>query len=447
MLGRKKTENICKDVLRRAGSDPMEVVLVFEDQSLTRFANNAVHQNVAERNATVIVRMLKGKRIGLATTNRLDGHGLDNLVSRARANAQASPEDPDYPGLSRPAEYKHVEAFDPHTAECSPETRVRAVGQVCRLASEKGFNGSGTFSTATHEIAVANSKGVFAYTARTGADFQTVIMSEDSSGREHGSGFRVDDIPIESLFREAIKKAEHTRYPRETASGDYTVVLEPYATEDLLNMLNYYGMGAQSLLEGRSWMNDRMGMKAMSKLISIWDDGLNPEGVPVPFDFEGIPKQRVDIVSKGVVTGPVHDRITGRKMGQTSTGHALLPTLRSLGPMATNIFMAPGASSVSEMIRTTRQGLYISRFWYTRLVHPRDCVITGMTRDGLFVIKDGELAYPVKNLRFTQSYVEALANVDCVGRDTRLLTNEFGGYAARVPALRINEFRFTGSTV
>ena len=447
MLGRKKTENICKDVLRRAGSDPIEVLLVFEDQSLTRFANNAIHQNVAERNATLIVRLLRGKRIGLATSNRLDGHGLDKLVSRARTNAQASPEDPDYPGLPGPAEYKHVEAFDPHTAECTPEERARAVGQVCRLASEKGLNGSGTFSTATHEIAAANSRGVFAYYARTGADFQTIIMSEDSSGREHGSGFRVDDIPIESLFREAIKTAEHARHPREIASGDYTVVLTPHATEDLLNMLNYYGMGAQSLLEGRSWMNDRMGVKAMSKLISIWDDGLDPEGVPIPFDFEGVPKQRVDIVSRGVVTSPVHDRITGRKMDQTSTGHALLPTLRSLGPMATNLFMAPGSSSIQEMIRKTRRGLYISRFWYTRLVHPRDCVITGMTRDGLFMVKDGELAYPVKNLRFTQSYVEALANVDRVGRDTRLLTNEFGGYAARIPALRINEFCFTGSTV
>jgi predicted Zn-dependent protease len=272
-------------------------------------------------------------------------------------------------------------------------------------------------------------------------------MSEDSSGREHGSGFRVDDIPIESLFREAIQKAEKARHPREIDSGDYTVVLTPYATEDLLNMLNYYGMGAQSLLEGRSWMNDRIGVKAMSKLISMKDDGLDPTGVPVPFDFEGVPKQRVDIVQKGVVTGPVQDRITGKKMDRTSTGHALLPTLRTLGPMATNLFMAPGASSIEEMIRTTRRGLYINRFWYTRLVHPRDCVITGMTRDGLFVVKDGELAYPVKNLRFTQSYVEALSNVDRVGRDTRLLTNEFGGYAARVPALRINDFCFTGSTV
>jgi predicted Zn-dependent protease len=447
MLGRKKTENICKDVLHRADNDPIEVLLMFEDQSLTRFANNAIHQNVAERNATLIVRLLKGKRIGLAVSNRWDGNGLDKLMSQARTNAQASPQDPDYPGLPGPAEYKQVEAFDPHTAGYSPEERAKAVGQICRLASEKGLNGSGTFSTATHEITVANSRGVFAYTARTSADFQTVIMSEDSSGREHGSGFRVDDIPIESLFREAIQKAEKARHPRGIASGDYTVVLTPYATEDLLNMLNYYGMGAQSLLEGRSWMNDRIGVKAMSKLISIKDDGLDPTGVPVPFDFEGVPKQRVDIVQKGVVTGPVQDRITGKKMDRTSTGHALLPTLRTLGPMATNLFMAPGASSIEEMIRTTRRGLYINRFWYTRLVHPRDCVITGMTRDGLFVVKDGELAYPVKNLRFTQSYVEALSNVDRVGRDTRLLTNEFGGYAARVPALRINDFCFTGSTV
>jgi predicted Zn-dependent protease len=214
-----------------------------------------------------------------------------------------------------------------------------------------------------------------------------------------------------------------------------------------MNMLNYYGIGAQALLEGRSWMNDRLGEKAMSHLVDIWDDGIDPTGMPTPFDFEGVPRQRVDIVQQGVVKGPVYDRITAGKMGETTTGHALPPTMRSLGPIATNLFMAPGSSSTEEMIRSTQHGLFISRFWYTRLVHPRDCVITGMTRDGVFLIQDGELVYPLKNLRFTQSYVDALANVEMVGSETRLLVSEFGGLATRVPALKINGFNFTGSTL
>ena len=211
-------------------------------------------------------------------------------------------------------------------------------------------------------------------------------------------------------------------------------------------MLNYYGMGSQAVLEGRSWMNDRLGEKVMSELVDIRDDGLEPEGVPMPFDFEGVPKQRVEVVERGVVQGPVYDRITAQKMGKTTTGHALPPTMRSLGPIATNLFMSPGKTSAEAMVRSTERGLYISRFWYTRLVHPRDCVITGMTRDGVFFIENGELAYPVKDLRFTQSYVEALAKVETVGEETRLLMSEFGGQATRAPALKISESSFTGLT-
>jgi predicted Zn-dependent protease len=155
----------------------------------------------------------------------------------------------------------------------------------------------------------------------------------------------------------------------------------------------------------------------------------------------------VNIVEKGVVQGPVFDRITAKKMGKDTTGHALPPTMRSFGPIATNLFMAPGTSSTEEMIKSTKRGLYISRFWYTRLVHPRDCVITGMTRDGVFLIENGELAYPIKDLRFTQSYVEALANLESVGNETRLLMSEFGGQATRVPGLKISKFTFTGLTV
>jgi predicted Zn-dependent protease len=447
MLGQRDSKKICEDVLRRAGNDPAEILLAFEDQSLTRFANNYIHQNVAERNVTLIVRLLRGKRMGLATTNRVDVDGLDKLVDRARVNADVSPEDPDYPGLPEPASYTAVNAFDQSTADNSPEARAKEVGTVCRLTAEKGLNSSGVFSTGINEVVIANTQGLFAYHSSTNADFQIVVTSEEGSGREQGSGWRLSDIQVEPLGRQAIKKAEDGSSPRQVDPGEYIVVLSPYATEDFVNMLNYYGMGAQAVLEGRSWMNDRLGEKVMSDLVDIRDDGLDPDGVPMPFDFEGVPKQRVEIVQKGVVKSPVYDRTTARKMEKITTGHALPPTMRTLGPIATNLFMAPGSASTAEMIRSTERGLYISRFWYTRLVHPRDCVITGMTRDGVFLIEKGELAYPVKDLRFTQSYVEALANVETVGKQTRLLLSEFGGYATRVPALKVSRFNFTGATV
>ena len=446
MLGRQDLKKMSDGVLKRAKSDPAEVLLFSEVQNLTRFANNYIHQNVAERNVTLIMRLLRGKRIGLATTNRLDVEGLDRLVERARTNAEVSPEDPDYPGLAEPADYQAVDGFDQETADYSPEDRAKAVGELCRQTSEKGLNGSGLFSTGTSEIVIANTRGVFAYHASTNADFQILVAAEDSSGTEQGSGWQVSTIPVRSLGQLAIKKAQDGKNPRSIASGEYAVVLTPYATEDLLNMLNYYGMGAQAVLEARSWMCDRIGKKVMSNLVDIWDDGVDSAGVPTPFDFEGVPKRRVNIVEKGVVKSPVFDRITAKKMGEKTTGHALPPTMRSIGPIATNLFMAPGMSNAEEMIASTGRGLYVSRFWYTRLVHPRDCVITGMTRDGVFLIENGELAYPVKDLRFTQSYVEALADVESVSGETRLLTSEFGGQTTRVPGLKIRSFTFTGLT-
>ena len=447
MFGREELKKLSDGVLKRAKGDPAEVLLFSEAQNLTRFANNYIHQNVAERNVTLIMRLLRGKRLGLATTNRSDGEGLDRLVERARANAEVSPEDPDYPGLPEPADYPAVDGFDQVTADYSPKNRAKAVGELCRQSSEHGLNGSGIFSTGASEIVIANTRGVFAYHACTNADFQILVAGEDSSGREQGSGWQVSAIPVESLGQLAVKTAQDGRNPRSIDPGEYTVVLTPYATEDLLNMLNYYGMGAQAVLEARSWMCDRMGKKIMSNLVDIWDDGMDSSGVPTPFDFEGVPKRRVNIVERGVVKSPVFDRITAKKMGEVTTGHALPPTMRSFGPIATNLFMAPGTGSTEDMIKSTERGLYVNRFWYTRLVHPRDCVITGMTRDGVFLIENGELAYPVKDLRFTQSYVEALAKVEGVSNETRLLMSEFGGQATRVPGLKISAFTFTGLTV
>jgi len=447
MIEEKDARKLSDAILKRCKGNPAEVTLLFNDAALTRFANNIIHQNVAERDGEVTLRFFIGKQIGTASTNRTDEAGLDELVNRAKANAKTSPEDPNYPGLPEPEAYQHVAAWDQRTAEFSPEKRARAVGAVCQIAVEKGLNASGAFSTGSLKLVVANTEGVFTYHTQTNADFQTVVMSNDSSGRAQESAWKVDELAVEALGREAIETAQRGHNPVKIDPGEYTVIFEHYVTEDLISSLNIYGMGAQALQEGRSWMNDRLGEQLMSPLVSIWDDGTDVHGSPLPFDFEGVPKQRVDIVKKGVVMGPVYDRYSGAKMGKLSTGHATPIKLRGYGPLALNLFMAPGDVTVEEMIASTEKGLYINRFWYTRLVHPRDCVITGMTRDGVFMIENGEVAYPVKNLRYTMPYVQALANVEAVGKASHLLVGEYGGLCARVPALKIKGFNFTGSTV
>lgn len=449
LLGEKRLRTLAEAVLRRCGDWPAEVMLGAGDEALTRFANNTIHQNVAERNVSVSLRVFRGHRAGGATTNRLDDQGLDDLVARAKANAEVSPEDPEFLDLTPPQTYPQVEAFDEATAAYTPQARAEAVGLVCRLAQERGFTAAGAFSTAVHELALANSAGLWAYFPSTTANFLTTVMADEvASGRAEAVAWRVSGLPpIEDLAREAVRKADLARNPRPLDPGEYPVVLDPYATGDLLQMLNFYGMGAQAVQEGRSWMAHRLGQQAMSPLVSIWDDALDSRTLPRPFDFEGMPKRRVDIVKEGVVLGPVYDRRTARKEGKESTGHGLPPGARGFGPVAFNLFLAPGDLSTADLLRRMGRGLYITRFWYTRLVHPRDCVVTGMTRDGVYWVEDGEIAYPVKNLRFTQSYVDALAGVEAVGRETRLLGGEFGGTATFVPALYLRAFRFTGATV
>ena len=447
MIDERETGELIESILMRCTGNPAEVTLLYNDAELTRFANNTIHQNVAERDAQVTLRYLIGKQIGTASTNRMDQAGLDELVRRAKVNAQTSPADPNYPGLPEPVDYHRVAAWDAITAAYSPEKRARAVGAVCQMAEEKGLNASGAFSTSSRVLVVANTEGVFTFHPLTNADFQTVVMSDDSSGRAQESAWKVDDLDVVALGRQAIETAASGHNPHKIDPGEYTVVLEHYVTEDLINSLNFYGMGAQALQEGRSWMNDRIGKQLMNPVISIWDDGLDTNGSPLPFDFEGVPKQHVDIVKNGVVMGPVYDRYSGAKMGQPSTGHACPIEFRGLGPLALNLFMEPGDVTVQEMIASTKKGIYINRFWYTRLVHPRDCVMTGMTRDGVFMIEDGEVSYPVKNLRFTMPYVQALANAEAVGKASHLLVSDFGGISVRVPALKINGFNFTGSTV
>ncbi len=443
MLGEKRIKEITDHVLACSTADQTEVVIIAQDSQLTRFANSTIHQNVAERNTQVNVRAVVGKRIGVASTNDLSAEALQRVAETAVTIARLQPENPDFISLPGPAAITPVQAFDEATAAFTPQKRAHAVASICRQAIAEGLIAAGAFSTTVYETAVANSLGVFAYHPSTEAELNTVIMSDDSSGYAAQISTRASDLDAESLGREAVNKALRSRHPRALEPGRYTVVLEPYAVQDFLSTLAYLGLGAQAVQEGHSFMAGRFGERIMSEAISIWDDGLDARGLPHPFDFEGQPKQRVDLIRHGVAEAVVYDSYTAGKEGKRSTGHAL-PAPSTYGPLPLHLFMASGQATLEEMIAGTERGLLITRFWYTRPVHPKLVIVTGMTRDGTFLIERGEIAYPVKNLRFTQSYLDALAQVEQVGRERRLLA-DFGG-ADYVPALKLSEFNFTGAT-
>jgi PmbA protein len=446
MLGEKRIKELTDGILARSAADQTEVVVLAGDSYLTRFANSTIHQNVAETDTEVRIRVVLGKRVGVATTNNLEDEALAQTLENALAIARLQPENPDFKSLPGPQPIAEITAFSEATANCSPEQRAKGAGAICLMAREAGVVASGALTTAVLEVAVASSLGVLAYFPTTYADINTVSMSDSSAGYASALALDVNDLDFEAIGREAVEKCLHSQNPRALEPGEYTVILEPYAVQDFVQMMSFTGFGAVAMQEGRSFMAGKLGEQIVDPRISIWDDGLSPDTIPWPFDFEGVPKQRVDLIEQGVARGVVYDSYrAGKEEGKKSTGHAL-PAPNPFGPIPLNSFIAPGDAPLEEMIASTEWGLYVTRFHYTRPAEPTKVVITGMTRDGTFLIKDGEIAYPVKNLRFTQSYLEALNEVAMIGNEPRMLMGLGDIGRTSVPALKLNKFRFTGAT-
>ncbi len=443
LLGEHRIKHLLETALALSTAGETEVSLTAVDESLTRFANNAIHQNVAESDAVLQVRAAFGKRVGTAATNDFSAGALARVVEVACEIASHQPENPEFPGLPQPRPIPTVHSFDDAVASITPEARALAVGGICRAASAANTVAAGAYSTSSLELAVSNSRGLWAYHPSTSVDLTLAVACGEGTGYGHGTSWRLDRVNTESLGADAIRRAIAARSPRRVKPGDYAVILEPYAVADIVESLASEGMGALAVQEGRSWMNGRMGKSVLSPLISIWDDGLDPDGEPQPFDCEGVPKQRVDIVRAGVPTAPVYDTHTAaREPGRASTGHAQPVDEDWDGPMPGNLHVAPGDSSVEDMIRSTQRGLYVTRFWYTNVVSEHDCVLTGMTRDGTFLIERGEVVGPVHNLRFTQALVPALKNVVALGKESRPIGGYYGSH--RLPAMKMEGFRFTG---
>jgi predicted Zn-dependent protease len=333
--------------------------------------------------------------------------------------------------------------FSSPTAAYSPEQRARAVKIVCDLAVEQGLVASGAFSTGTSELAVANSLGLFAYDATTRARLTTVVMSDDSSGYAERAAMDVTTLDPETLAREAVDKAVRSRNPVAVEPGEYRVILQPYAVEEMLTYLAYIGLSAQAVQEGRSFLGGRFGEQLAAPSVDLWDDGRDPRGLPLAFDFEGVPKQRVAFFERGVARDVVYDRLTAGRAGRASTGHAL-PAPNTAGPLPTNLFFGAGDASDADLLAGIERGIWVTRFWYVNVVTPTDTVLTGMTRDGTFLIEHGEITRPIRNLRFTTSVLDALASVERIGRDPLLIQSWLGGNL--IPALRVGRFTFTGTT-
>ncbi|HET7769324.1 MAG TPA: TldD/PmbA family protein [Chloroflexota bacterium] len=424
-----------------------EVVLISDDAQLTRFANNEIHQNVAERNVEVFVRVAMGRRVGTASGNGVDDDSLRRLVEQATAVAKLQRENPDFAGFPGP----YLVAAGPigyseDTSAATPEERADKVGVICKRALRAGFVAAGACATSVTETSVANSKGTWGFRRRTHARLLTVVSGESSSGYGLRQGVRFGALDAEAVAEEATSKAERGRDPGEIDPGEYDVVLEPYATEDIVRFMSYLGLTGRAVVEKTSFATGKLGERLLGEQVTLRDDPLSPEGLPLPFDYEGVPKQPLTLVENGVVQAVTYDSLTASKAGTQTTGHAMLgPYAGYYGPMATNLVLEPGTSSREELVRGIDRGLWISRFWYTRVVHPLSVTVTGMTRDSIFLIEKGEITRPVKSLRFTQSYLSALNQLAGVGNRAHLSGDALGA-PIRAPHLAIRGFTFTGKS-
>lgn len=445
MLGETEMRRIADAVIAGSRAGQTEVEVFWHNSALTRFANNYIHQNVEQTDVDVRVRAVIGQKIGIASTNEISDEALAGVAAKAYEIARHQRENEDFRSLPGPEPVQRADAWAEATARCGPEERAAVVAQICDASSRAGLTAAGAFHTTSHELALANSLGVFAHHTETQADINTVIMSETSSGYAARVSKDIGDIDGDDVAREAVDRALRGVAPRAVDPGEYEVILEPYAVCDLLDFFSYLSFGALPFMEKRSFLAGRIGERVMDEKITIWDDGLSPEGIPTPFDYEGLPKQKVTFIDGGVAKGVVWDSyLAGRQGGdQRSTGHAL-PAGSTIGALPLHLFMATGDASMGDMIKDVKRGLWVSRFWYTRAVHPLNVVTTGMTRDGTFLIEDGKVVGPVRDMRFTQGYVDALNSVDMVGKDAALVLGDSGGGVRRVPALKLAKWTFTG---
>ena len=427
---------------RAHGVSEVEAMISSEHDALTRFANNSIHQNVAERTSLLSVRPVIEGRTARASTNRLDGDSIRQVVAEAIAITRLTEPDPDLPPLAEPADYRSVDRRFEATARTTPEERARAVAEAIGEVEAAGQTAAGIYSTGGSVFALLNSRGVSRWHTETMARFSITAMASDSSGWAKGSACYHGDLDPVGLARSAAGKARASRAPRELAPGRYTVILEPAAVLDLAGQM-FMDFSATAIRDGRSFLNDRMGQKLFGENITIYDDVWHAGQAGPPFDGEGVPRKRLTLVEGGVVREIAYSRQAAALAGVEPTGHGF-PLPNEFGEAPANIVIAGGDTSVEEMVASTERGILVTRLWYIREVDPYEKIFTGMTRDGTFLVEGGIVTAGLRNFRFNQSLIEMLSNVEALSRAVRASGEESFDLVA--PAMKVRNFNFTEVT-
>ena len=467
MLKFEQAGEIFDRIRKLSSADEVEVLFSGGRFALTRFANNMIHQNVAEENYNVSVRTVFGGRTARAVTNKFDEESLRRVVESSEKLAKVQHPDSDLLPMPDSAEAagtaggsaratqtttpsRHFEV----TAGSSPELRAESVKKIVGVAEKHKITTAGVFSSGESIDGIFNSRGLSRWHTQTAAEISITMLAADSSGWQKASSPDVANLDALALAEIAARKALDSAKPREIPAGKYTVILEPAAVLDIVGFM-FWDYSGMAILDQRSFLSGRIGTKLFGDNISLWDDVAHPLQAGSPFDGEGVERQRVGLVENGVVKRVVYARSTAARMKNSeykdkagpieATGHGFaLPN--EMGEMPQNIVFAPGGDpqTVEQMIASTERGVLVTRLWYIREVEPFEKILTGMTRDGTFLVENGRVQVGVRNFRFNESLIHMLSNVEAMSVPVRASGEE--SFDMVVPAMKVKDFNFTEVT-
>jgi predicted Zn-dependent protease len=420
-------------------------------QGVTRYAGSQLHQTTVLEDVHVRVRAVVGQAVGEASGNSLEPSDLSALVEQATLVARRQAPDPGFVSLPGPEAIHTVDSYDSATAEMGAEGRVPALQTILDMARAQGCTVSGTYLTEGRELAVANSLGVATFAPSSMAYLRALPDSGEGTGYAAAWSHRAADLDPAAVATQALERCALNHNQQDVPPGEYEAIFGDLAVAEFLVFLARHGFSGQSFEEGTSFVSGRLGEQMLNSQVSIWDDAADPRGLAVAADYEGVPKRHLALIGAGVARGVAYDSYTAHKAGKHSTGHAMHPDVAYYGPMPSNLFMAGGEASVEDMIRATKHGLLVTRFHYTHCPDPKRVVMTGTTRDGTFLIKDGEIVSAVKNLRLTQSIPELFDGIELIG-PPRLCqdwwcSNGMGRISYVCPPIKVSRATFSSGTL
>lgn len=470
MLTQEQAADIFDRIRRLSSADEVEAIFNGSRFALTRFANNAIHQNVEDENSVVSIRTNFGGRTARSTANQFDDESLRRAVAASESLARVQEPDPDLlpmPTASE-ADFCHpvektadrsvrstlASRFFQETAAVTPADRAEVVRGVVVVADRHKLTTAGIYSTSASQEGIFNSRGLVRWHRQTLAEISITMLASDSSGWQKLNSPDVRNLDAPRLAEKAAQKAVESSHPREIAPGKYTVILEPAAVLDIVGFM-FWDYSGVAILDQRSFLNDRIGTQLFGNNIKISDDAEHPLQAGSPYDGEGMRRRRVPLVENGVVKRVVYARATAKKMKNSEyankvgpiepTGHGF-PLPNEVGEMPMNIvFGTPERpQTVEEMIAATERGVLVTRLWYIREVDPYEKIVTGMTRDGTFLVENGKVRCGLRNFRFNESLIAMLSKVEAMSVPVRACGEE--SFDMVVPAMKVGEFNFTEAT-